>query len=288
MKTKTFLTLAMAAWLSAVVAAEQPNTDQHRIADQYVKKETIAQARAANKMILTAGSAFGDRHIAGFLTKNFIVQYDAEAQHPESYNVYDSNGRLVHRVTGDPRYPYELAVKIKRGLDSETQYCPLLKRFNSGERSATLLKNVIIGASDAGDTEHAARAMRAYIKQLPVVPSESERAFVTKYTNHTSDPGFAYLLASGTHMNEMADLIFQDVFLPQVSQKQVHATTWLEALKDRYPEALAPQLDRMMVELLERRGNKEALDAFVSDFIQRQQNQLNTAQRAYYKGLVSE
>ena len=288
MKATTIFAIGMMVWFSVAAAAEQSNTDHHRTADQYVKKETITQARAENKMILTAGSAFGDRHINGFLTKNFIVQYDAEAQSPESYSVYDSNGRLVHRVTGDPRYPYELAVKIKRGLDSETQYYTLLKRFNSGERSAGLLKNVIISANDAGDTEHAAQAMEAYLKQLPLIPAESELAFVAKYTNHTSGPGFDYLLERGSYLNEMAGLIFDDVFLPQVNQKQFHATIWLTALKDRYPKALAPHLDHMMVELLERRGDQKTLDAFVPDFIQQQRNQLNTAQVAYYKGLVSE
>jgi len=282
MKTRTVL-IASAFTVLTTMAMGHVRPDR----DPFPKEETIIRAKASGKMILTGSGTFGDRHVAGFLDRNFIVQSDAMDTEGAFLSIYDRNGRLVHRVVNDPTYPYELAAKIKRGLDSETQYYPLLRRFKGGERSADLLRNVIIGADDADDVTNAPRLMQAYVDQLPEVPTESELAFVAAYTRHTGDPGFAYLLQRETQLDKLADIVFRDVFLPQVSNKYLDAGTWLTAVKARYPEALAPAMDRMMVELLERRGDRQALDAFVPGYISRCKDQLNAAQVDYYAGLVS-
>ena len=283
MKTKIVLTTSIAVLLAAVaLAGEKPvNTTP-------LNKETIAEAKASGKMILTGSSSFGDRHISGFLERNFVVQPETTEEGTAFLSVYDSNGRLVHRVANDPIYPYELAVKIKRGLDSETQYYPLLRRFEAGERSVSLLQNAIIGADDTNDETNAPRLMQVYVNQLPDVPTESELAFVARYTKHTSDPGFTYLMEREVHLNKLADIIFEDVFLLQVSNKHLDTDMWLASVKARYPESLAPAMDRMMVELLERRNDQAGLNAFVLGFIQRSGEGLNAAQIAYYTGLMSE
>lgn len=283
MKTKIVLTTSVAVLLAAVaVAGENP------VNTTLLNKETIAEAKASGKMILTGSNTFGDRHVAGFLDRNFVVQPETTEQGTAFLSVYDSNGRLVHSVVNDPTYPYELAVKIKRGLDSETQYYPLLRRFNGGERSDDLLQNAIVGAADANDEANAPRLMQAYLNELPTMPSESELAFVARYTQHTSDPGFAYLMQREAHLDKLAEIIFEDVFRPQMDNKHLNADTWLTAIKSRYPESLAPAVDRMMVELLEMRDDQEGLSTFIPVFIQRNGTELNAAQMDYYTGLASE
>ena len=281
MKTRTILSAFIFALLLMNAVAHE------KINDVQLTKETIIRAKASGKMILTGSKTFGDRYVAEFLDRNFIVQSDVVGTEGAFLSIYDSNGRLVHRVINDPTYPYELAVKIKRGLNSETQYYPLLRRFNGGERSVDLLRNVIMGADDANDVVNAPQLMEAYINQLPEAPSESELAFVATYTKHIGDPGFAYLMQREVHLNKLADLIFQDVLLPQVSSKSFDASVWIKSAKDRYPQSLAPHLDRMLVELLEMRNDEDGLNAFIPEFMEVYKGELSDAQMAYYAGLVS-
>jgi len=265
------------------------NTPEERTVN--LSPKTIETAKAANKLILVASrganvpAIFGNEHVAKFVESHFVVERQSKGSGRGSYLIYNHDGELIHEVANDP-YPYELAVKIKRALQPETQYYTLLSRFNAGERGADLLENLIVGATDADDAKNAPRLMQAYLESLPAEASDAQLRFLAKHTSRSSDPGFAVLLEKGAHLEKLAELIFQEEFTPHLQDREVDAMKIAERVKDRYPHrALAQPIDRMAVELLEMREDWAALETVLPAYLDTYRTQLSPEMIGYYQWL---
>ncbi len=280
MKT-TFIIASIVAPFITVAAANKPAVAKP-------VEKTLIEAKASGKMILIGNAAFGDRHVQGFLDRHFVVQHPG-TQSETAYLLYDASGKLVHRVTGDTKYPYELAVKLNRGLDTKTQYYALLERFENGERSVELLENAIIGATDAQDHVQTSGLMDAYLAAVGEHPSEEQLAFIAKHTENTTEPGFGYLAAKEAHLDKLAEIIFEADFAPLAAAQQVDLAKHVAAVKSNHPVAsLASRIDRMAIDLLDLRGDAEALRVEIPGFLAAHAGGLTDAQVAYYRGLAAE
>lgn len=265
-------------------------------------EQTIEAAKSANKLILVISQSHadmaidivGNKHTSRFLDEHFVIEKQTNPGEPDLYLIYNQQ-QLVHRVVNEP-YLYELAVKIKRALDPNLQYYTLLARFENGNRSAALLENLIIGASDAGDRENAPRLMQAYLKTqgLPMTP-ETIR-LLARYTKTSSDPGFArlltditaadHVLGTGKTAEKLASIIFDEAFAPYLGTKNVDLNALTEATKSAYPnEELAYLIEGMAIEFLEMREDWDALKSALPTYLSTYGNQLTEAKRDYYDWL---
>jgi len=271
-----------------------------------VSKQTVEKAISANKLILVVNRAEADapldilenRHTARFLAEHFIIEQQAEHHAQDMYLVYNQQRELVHRVANE-RYPYELAVKIKRALDPNTQYYTLLARFEQGDRSAALLENLIIGASDAADRENAPRFMRAYLDTQESALTAENLRFLATHTTASSDPGFAIMLdnmavaddmlGTGKMAEKLSAIIFEEVFVPHLGDKHLDLEDLTAEVKATYQTTdLAQSIDRMPIELLEMREDWEGLKSALPTYLNAHGAQLSQAMRDYYAWLGNE
>lgn len=288
MKTKAIVLASLITPLTSMaLASPSDNPSTGSLGNKPMSEALIAQAKATGKLILVGDAQFGDKHISAFLDKNFVIQQTQADGPATAYLLYDSDGALVHRVVADVKYPYELAVKIKRGLNQSTQYYSLIERFEAGDHSVELLEEAIIGAFDAQDDTNGKRLMRSYLDALHVPMSDEQQAFVARYSRHTDDPGFAYLMERMAHPDKLVEIIFVDEYLPKVSSKGIDASGFSKAMKAKYPAAaLASHIDRATIEWLEMRGESDVLKAAVNTYIHQYRDELSPEQLAYYSALV--
>ncbi len=267
-----------------------------QVKDARLSKQTVKQAQLEDKLILVISHAphgggstalLEDRYISQFLNKYFIIEKQVSDSGQGSYLIYNQQRKLVHRVA-DEKYPYELAVKIKRALDTRTQYYTLLSRFENGDRSANVLINLIIGASDAADFANAPQFMRAYLETLPAQPTEADLRFISRHTIRSSDPGFTFLLDRSNAVEKLADIIFEETFAAHLNDKNVDVALLVEQTKDQYPvTALTQQIDRMPLEFLEMREDWEGLHNRLPTYLTAYKTQLSPAQVEYYNWLLN-
>ncbi len=283
MKAKAIVLAALIAPLAGFTAITPFTNAAH---NKPVSSELIVKAQATGKMILIGNAPFGDRHVAAFLDRNFVIQEPAD-QGETAFLLYNTEGTLVHRVVGDVKYPYELAVKIKRGLNASTQYYTLLDRFESGDLSMSLLESAIVGATDANDHVAGKRLMQAYLSAMTADLTASQLSFVGRHTRSTADPGFACLLGNGQHTDKLVEIIFAEEYLSKVGDKHADASLLSESVKAKYPsDGLEMHIDRMAIEWLEMREDREPLKTAAREYVDRYKNALSTAQVRYYSGLV--
>ena len=271
-----------------------------------IPKQAIERAVSADKLILVINLAEADapvdilenRHTARFLAEHFIIEQQADQQAQDMYLVYNQQRELIHGVANE-RYPYELAVKIKRALDPNTRYYTLLARFEQGDRSTALLENLIIGASDAADRENAPRFMQAYLDTQESALTTENIRFIAKHTTASSDPGFAILLdnmavaddvlGTGKTAEKLSAIIFDEAFVPHLGDKNVDLGTLTAQLKATYQATdLAHSIDRMPIELLEMREDWEGLKSALPTYLNVHGAQLSPAMREYYTWLSNE
>ena len=261
--------------------------------DSRLSRQTVEQAKSVNKPILVISPSntgrspnlLENRHISQFLSKHFVIEQAAPRQGSGDYAIYNERGELIHRVV-DEKYPYELAAKIKRALDPNTQYYTLLARFERGDRSANMLQNLIIGASDADDRANVPRVMQAYLETLPAEPTEAAIRFISRHTKRSSEPGFAFLLDRSASVDQLAEIIFNETFVARLDDRKADATAIAAELKRSYPaDALAPHIDRMPITFLEMREDWDGLREVLPLFVQTYGKQLSPKMLEYYAWL---
>ncbi len=269
-------------------------------------KKTVEAAKSTGKFILVMSHAddnakaaiLENRHTSKFLNDHFVIEQQGNTNGQNLYLIYNQRQELVHRVTNEP-YPYELAVKIKRALDPETQYYTLLARFENGDHSAAILENLVKAASDAGDRKNASRLMQAYLEtqESPLAPENIQ--LLAKHTTESSDPGFALLLAdiaaaddvlgNGKTAEKLASIVFNEVFVPQLDKKNVDLDAMAEKAKSMLPNNdLAYLIDGMVIQFLEMREDWDALQSALPAYLNAHGNQLSEAMHKYYSWLGTE
>ncbi|WP_257670778.1 hypothetical protein [Parapedobacter tibetensis] len=280
-------------------------------------KEALAQARAEDKLVLVARfgaddgavreKVLGNKHVKQLMDGHFVVVEetataatkgrDAGGKGP-SYLVYDGSGALVHQVVGE-RYPYEFIAKIKKSLVPETRYHTLVDRFERGDRSAGLLEQLVAMATDAADTRNASRFMAAYLESLPEFYTPETLRFVLRNTQSSDMPGFALLLGNMEEagavlgkervLEKLEAIILEEEFLSHVGDRKVDARALAAKVKAKYPQAaLESTIDRMALELLERREDWVVLQDAWMAHANRYAGQLAPQTKDYYTWLLNE
>lgn len=144
-----------------------------RFADSYDK--AFVEAKESGKLVLlyayTPCSLCDEMNekvlnipeISTFLNEHFIlVDMDLDEREgvafKEKYKVkycpsfflFDSQGNLMHKIVGGCSAE-ELLGKLNRGVDRQANYASVMKRYEAGERSVSLLPEYIFALDDAGE-----------------------------------------------------------------------------------------------------------------------------------------
>ena len=291
-----------------IIALAVLPTLTHAVGNQHEEsvrpaKATVAAAEATGKLILVISRSLagtpdilGNRHTSRFLDEHFFIEQQVNPGVQDLYLVYNTQREQVHRVAHEP-YPFELAVKIKRALNPDTQYDTMLGRFDNGDRSVAFLEKLMAGLSDAGDRENAPRVMRAYLDTQGSPWAPSTLRLLAKHTHASKDPGFAILMAdmdaaddvlgTGKTAEKLASIIFDEAFVPLLHKKTVDLENLTERIGSTYPHTeLAHHIDGMPIRFMEMREDWEGLKSALPGYLRTHGNRLSDAMRDYYGRLT--
>ncbi len=110
-----------------------------------------------------------------------------------TFLIFAPTGELVHRIVGGGDVPGFIA-QAARGLDPQQQYYPLLTRYEAGDRTPELLRNLAYAASDGFLKADAKSYADAFIDSDTDLFTAENLVFLTKYTTDTQGKGFRLVL----------------------------------------------------------------------------------------------
>lgn len=110
-----------------------------------------------------------------------------------TFLIFTPTGELVHRIVGGGDVPGFIA-QASRGLDPEKQYYTLLRRYEAGDRTAPLLRNLAYAASDGFLKEQASAYAAEFVDSDTDFFTAENLTFLTKYTTATAGKGFRLFL----------------------------------------------------------------------------------------------
>ncbi len=93
----------------------------------------------------------------------FEKEYNIKAY--PTFLIFNPNGELVHRIVGGGEADQFIA-RAKEGLDPQTQYYSLLKKFESAPNNIAVAKSLAKAAESAYDQENQKKAQAAIINSL--------------------------------------------------------------------------------------------------------------------------
>lgn len=251
---------------------------------------------------------FGDPYVERFLTQHFV---NVKQVGKSKYNwldqdhlstspvclVFDSDGTLIHRVS-ETSGPLAFLQKIKKSLDISSQYYALMKKSDEGDRSPDLLEKLIVAAADAQDTANLTNFLQRYADSQPEPFSLKQVKFLTANAMDSRWPGFQRLVEAASttdaaNINGLREkitaLIFQEMYLPQLTDKSADVSALVRMAKAKYPHVyLAQYLDEMAIEFCERREDWATLQNVLPAYVEAYAQHITPGMLNYYAYLVHE
>lgn len=234
------------------------------------RNQIKAKAKAENKYIFVdafttwcgpckwmAANIFPQQQVGEFFNKNFVNlklqmdQTDIDDEYVKSWYaeairfqkeysvvafptflIFNPDGELVHRIIGGSEADGFIA-KAKDGLNPETQYVTLVKRFEANPNDKDAAKSLAIAAEIAYDQNLARKALETFISLLDEeeLLEKDNLKFLVKTISSTSSVGYDIvnenrakvdsLLGQGKSNTILVDAIIKEKIVPKLRAKDV-------------------------------------------------------------------
>lgn len=180
--------------------------------------------------------------------KRFAKDY-AIVAYP-TFLIFDSNGELVHRIVGGGEADQFIAL-AKEGLDPNTQYVTLLKKFEANPNDVTVAKTLAAAAGKAYDkaTESKASAVIINNSSIDELLTKENLPYLSKAASAGDAKAFDIvrkntekydqLSSAGASKRLLATALFNSKVFPL--QKTADEATFLKAIEDT--KAANPDID---------------------------------------------
>ncbi|MHC8947534.1 thioredoxin family protein [Sphingobacterium hungaricum] len=232
--------------------------------------QVVAKAKAENKYIFVdafttwcgpckwmAANIFPQQQVGEFFNKNFVNlklqmdQTDADSKYVKSWYdeaerfqkdysvvayptflIFNPDGELVHRIIGSSEADAFIA-KAQEGLNPETQYVTLVKRYDANPNDKEIAKSMAIAAEAAYDQKLARQAQERFIALLAEdeLLEKDNLRFLVKTIKSINSIGYEIvnenrakvdeLLGSGMSNTILVDAIIREKVVPQLRAKDV-------------------------------------------------------------------
>jgi thioredoxin-related protein len=174
-----------------------------------------------------AANIFPMDEVGSFFNANFInvkIQIDSTSKDPadiktwyadahdfaNSYKIrayptylfFDPQGNLVHQFLGSSDAKTFLN-KAEQALKPETQYYPLLKKYQGGEKDPVFLRKFALAAVNANDEENGKKAFEEYLATQTDLYAKENAELIWMLTSTTADKGFKVMLDDPKRFDEI-------------------------------------------------------------------------------------
>lgn len=136
--------------------------------------------------------------------KRFAVDYSIQAY--PTFLIFDPNGELVHRIVGGGQAD-DFIAKAAEGLNPETQYVSVKKKFEANPTDPILAKNTVNLALRAYDDALASKAMESFIKNTKKEElfTKDNLLLIINSVNSTKSNGFTFMLENKDKINQVLE-----------------------------------------------------------------------------------
>lgn len=209
-----------------------------------------------------AANTFTDKGVGEFYNKNY-VNYKLDMEKGEgldfakTYQInayptivyFDPQGELVHKVVG-AQDPTAFVASGTDALDPNKQVFSLKKRFDKGDKSPELMKNLIDALAAAG--EESTEIANEYVKSIPKEEwaTEENWAFISNNIKDDKSEVFEYIVNNQAKFVKVAPQenlkqYFDAVLGNKVNMAiQSQETKELEAINERYKKLMPAEANK--------------------------------------------
>lgn len=273
---KLILLLLLAPFLG--LAQDKGTHFEHGLSWQQAKEK----AKKENKYLLVdcfttwcgpckymSSTIFPQEKMGDFFNKNFVnvkVQFDktkddneevknwyadAESMSKEfnvraypTFLIFSPQGELVHRIVGGGEAD-DFIAKAQKALNPETQYYTLIKKYDAGNASPELLKELVSLSETAYDEANASKFATAYLATQKDLYTKTNLEFLTKSTKDSKSKGFELVLkdpkkvdavlGKGKANEILSSVILKENVYPGLRKPNANIDSLIAAATTKYP-----------------------------------------------------
>ena len=259
------------------MAQEKGTHFEHGLTWAQVKEKAIKE----NKFLLVdcfttwcgpckymSSTIFPQEKVGAFLNKNFVnikVQFDKTSGDSEevkswyadaeaintaykvvaypTFLIFSPKGELVHRIVGGGDADGFIA-NVEKALHPETQYYTLLKKYEAGNKSPEVLKQLAL-ITNAYDKENAEKLASAYMDEQKDLYTKDNLDFLTKFTQSSKSRGFQLMLKNPGKVDAvlgkgkanaiLGGIILQEEVYPGLKNPTADMEGLITSAKAKYP-----------------------------------------------------
>lgn len=143
-----------------------------------------------------------------------------------TYLFFDSNGIVVHKLSGSELVVDKFIAKSKVALDPKSQFYTLKLQFDAGRKDARFLRSLLRAAEFVGEKETYCSIANRYLSVQKDLLTEDNLRLIAGSTMKTSDVGFEVLrqhsakadhyLGTGISASMVRGLIIDELIVPML------------------------------------------------------------------------
>lgn len=216
-----------------------------------------------------SSTIFPQEKMGDFFNKNFVnvkVQFDktkddneevknwyadAESMSKEfsvkaypTFLIFSPQGELVHRIVGGGEAD-EFIAKAQKALNPETQYYTLIKKYDAGNASPELLKELVSLSETAYDEVNASKFATAYLATQKDLYTKTNLEFLSKSAKDSKSKGFELVLkdpkkvdavlGKGKANEILSSVILKENVYPGLRKPNANIDSLIAAATAKYP-----------------------------------------------------
>jgi thioredoxin-related protein len=199
-----------------------------------------------------------------------------------TYLIFSPDGRILHRIVGGRESAKAFAYVVQETFDTTKQYYPQLQQFAAGRRDSSFLRRLSQLCLHVYDPVHGAAVFNAWLATQPDPFSPSGVSLLEQYTQTTSDPGFALLLAHGAEADKVLGagksagivnrVLLRQYIYPTIRAASVTTPDWKaiqRTIAAKYPTQAAEVTARGKVQFYQYRKNWPGFQTAIVAYMQK-------------------
>lgn len=245
-------------------------------------KQVKEKARVENKFLLVdcyttwcgpckymSSAIFPQEKVGDFFNRNFVnvkVQFDKTKEDSEevknwyadadiirtefkveaypTFLIFSPEGKLVHRIVGASKAE-EFIAKAEKGLQPESQYYTLLKKYDSDYKSPEYIKQLIFAADEAYYKEKAEKLASEYLATQKDLYTKANLEILSRFIKNSKSLGFQTILKNQKKAtavlgadrinNIMGNVILDEEIFAYLNGNKPNLDSLIKVAKVKYP-----------------------------------------------------
>lgn len=130
-----------------------------------------------------------------------VFEKDYQINQYPTFLIFNSNGELASKVIGGNNLAKELIDRVKKAIEPSNQFYTLKSKYESGDSSATLVRNMLNAALNVHENDFVKQQGNIYLSKQKNLLSEENIKIIGLTTSESTHPGFKILIENAAEVN---------------------------------------------------------------------------------------